>query len=118
MQNKTLLTNLSLIGYVGLLVSIAGFYGYYLPHDDAFLLPWLLIALFSSALLGYKNYKVYQATKSKLFLLDPIFTLVFLYLPSVISLPRGLSILLPILAGAAFALILVNLTFHPWKKEA
>jgi DNA integrity scanning protein DisA with diadenylate cyclase activity len=117
MQNKLLLKNLSLIGYIGLLASIAGFYGYYLPYDDALLLPWILWAVASSALLGYKNYKVYRATKSKLFVLDVLFTLVVLFLPSIISLPGGLSIVLTIIVGAVFAVILINITFHPWKKE-
>jgi hypothetical protein len=73
MKNKNspaLLVNLSLIGYKGVLVSSAGYYGYYRPHDDALLIPWILWAALGGCCLGYKNYKDYKATKSKLYLLD------------------------------------------------
>jgi hypothetical protein len=60
MKNKNapaLLVNLSLIGYIGVLVSSAGYYGYYRPHDDALLIPWILWAALGGCCLGYKNLK-------------------------------------------------------------
>jgi len=119
MKNKNapaLLVNLSLIGYIGVLVSSAGYYGYYRPHDDALLIPWILWATLGGCCLGYKNYKDYKATKSKLYLLDIPYILAVWFLPS-IPLQNGLSIVVTLILGAIFALVLVNMMFHPWKNE-
>ncbi|MDI3508256.1 MAG: hypothetical protein PWP48_711 [Clostridiales bacterium] len=119
MQNKILLVNLSKIGYALVLSAIGGYHGYYLQYDHTFLFLWLSLGCCGLALLGYKNYKVYQATKNILFfLLDAIFALMFFYLPFTISLPRGLSIFLPLVVGAVISVILINITFHPWKKSS
>jgi hypothetical protein len=119
LKNKNappLLVNLSLIGYVSILVSSAGYYGYYRPNDDALLIPWILWALVGGCCLGYKNFKAYRATGTKLYLLDIPFILAVWLLPN-IPLQKGLSIIATLFLGAIFTLVLVNMMFHPWKKE-
>jgi transcriptional regulator with XRE-family HTH domain len=112
-----LLVNISFIGYIAVMASSAGLYGYYFPYQGAFIYPWIICAVFGGVLLGYKNLKIYRSTKK--FLLDIPFGFVVYLLPKMLlasGISNSMSILLTLAVGVAYALAVVNTVFHPWER--
>lgn len=116
-NKRILLVNISLIGYIAIMVSAVGLYGYYFPYQDAHLYQWIIWGVLGGGLLGYKNLKIYRSTKK--YLWDTPFTVIIYILPNILlsfGMSNSLSILITITVGIIFALVLVNAVFHPWKK--
>ncbi|WP_277680079.1 hypothetical protein [Gracilibacillus dipsosauri] len=114
-KNKRSLHINSWLGYVLVAASTAGYFGYYLPNEDAFIWQWIILALVGVFFLGYKNTKL-EKNKFRTIVLDLLYIIV---LPLIASIPwpRGLSILLMILVAGLLVPALMHLAFQPWSKK-
>ncbi|WP_153463978.1 hypothetical protein [Sediminibacillus terrae] len=114
-KNKRSLHLNSWFGYVLIAASIAGYFGYYLPNDDAFIWQWVILSLAGVLFLSYKNIKL-KKNKLRTVILDILYMIVLTLIAS-IPWPRGLSILLMIFVAGLLVPLLMHLAFQPWSKK-
>ncbi|AKG04473.1 hypothetical protein AAV35_006520 [Salimicrobium jeotgali] len=112
--DKQTLKTLSIIGYILISGSIAGYFGYYLQYEDSFIWHWVIMSLIGVVLLGVKNYKL-QTNQLKTVILDLLFIFA-LPLIANIDLPNGLAILLMTVIAGILATTIMQLTFKPWQE--
>lgn len=108
---------LSFLSRVGITVALTGYYGYYLPKEDAQLIHWILLFLSSCGLLFYYNKEYYNAkgANKRLRLLDLALVLVVVLIPRILRLNLGWNIL--IMNGLAAIVIhfTMDLMRRRWK---
>lgn len=104
---------LVLFGYVSMMISSAGFYGYYLNHPDALPYLWIVWALIGVVIIGYKNILL-KNWRCKL--LDLFNVLCMAWIPMV-PLPYGLSIVsMAVLCNILMVVSMKWAGYYPIKK--
>lgn len=94
--------NLQLLGLIFIGSSAAGWYGYYLPKADSFMIHWLIMLVAGCVIYGYKNnilFKMLGNESVPIILSDIIISAACWLIPK-IELPHGLSIVIMIVVVA------------------
>jgi len=101
--------NLQLWGLIFIASSAAGWYGYYLPRDDSFMIHWLIMLVAGCIIYGYKNNILFKmlGDKSVPIILSDIIISAACWLIPKVELPRGLSIVIMIVAVAIIQSIIL-----------
>ena len=108
---------LSFLSRVGIIVALTGYYGYYLPKEDASLTHWILLFLASCGLLFYANkeyYNVKDANK-RLRLWDLALVFVVVFIPRILRLNLGWNILIMNGLAAMVMHFTMDLMRKRWK---
>lgn len=101
------------LGYVSIMISSAGFYGYYLNHPDALPYLWLVWGLIGTTIVVYKNHRLKNWC---CWLLDFLNILCMGLIP-MIPLPFGLSIVgMAVLCSILMAVSLKLAGYYPIKE--
>lgn len=106
---------LSYLSRLGVIIALTGYYGYYLPKQDAPLIHWIILFLASCGLLFYCNkeyYNVKNANK-RLRLWDLALVFVVVLIPRILKLTVGWNIF--IMNG--LALIVMYFTMDIIRKR-
>lgn len=99
---------LSLGGYILMASASAGYYGYFLKHQDSFLIQWVILGISGCICLAVKNVFLYRSCHTFKFLWDIPLILLIWALP-LIHMPYGLSIVMMIIICSV---IFVATIFH------
>jgi hypothetical protein len=99
---------LSLGGYTLMGSASAGYYGYFLKHQDSFLIQWIILGFIGCICLAIKNVFLYRSCHTYKFLWDVPIILLIWTLP-LAPMPYGLSIVMMIIICSV---LFVGITFH------
>src|SRR5699024_12729389 len=85
---------LSFLSRVGIIIALTGYYGYYIPNENAPLIPWIFLFLASCGLLFYSNKEYYNSKNAdkKLGIWDLALVFVVIFIPRLLSLCLGWNI--------------------------
>lgn len=114
LSNKTV--RLSVFGYILVIISLVGFFGYYLPSEDATVWQWGLTFSTSLALLASKNRHVPRKKRTRTLVFDFMYFLLLLVF-ALFKMPYGINLLALTIIGAILIVPLLNESLGAWKKE-
>ncbi len=107
---------LSVFGYILVIISIVGFFGYYLPSEDATFWQWGLTFSTGLALLTPKNKHVPRKKRIRVLVFDLVYFLLLLVF-ALFKMPYGINLLALTIIGAILIVPLLNESLGVWKKE-
>ncbi len=110
-MNRNHFSCLSQVGYILIGSASAGYYGYFLKHQDDFLIQWIILGISGLICLAIKNVFLYRSCHTLKFLWDVPLILLIWTLP-LAPMHYGLSIVMMIIICSVLS---VAITFHLLK---
>ena len=106
---------LSFLSRVGIIIALTGYYGYYIPNENAPLIHWIFLFLASCSLLFYSNKEYYNSKNAdkKLGVWDLALIFVVIFIPRILRLSLGWNIF--IMNG--LAIIVMHFTMDLIRKR-
>jgi len=107
---------LSYLSRLGIIISLTGYYGYYLPSDDAPLFHWIILFLLSSGLIFYSNKRYYSKKNANKTLLvwDILLTFVVVFIPRILNFSIGWNIFIMHGLSLIILLFIMDLIKKRW----
>lgn len=114
--NHNKLRVLSYLSRLGIIVSLTGYYGHYLPRGEGPFIHWILLFIVSCVIIFYSNKKYYadEYADKKLIGWDTALTLVVVFIPRILQFSVGWNILIMNVLSIGIMMIIMEFIRRRW----